>query len=62
MKRSYRMHCLFRSIVSDVKMVPFMYYITYIMRILGHNFFYRKLKINFMSSVRMGNVEYIMTQ
>ena len=61
MKRSYPMHCLFRSNVGDVKMMPFMSYITNIMRILGHKIFYRKLKINSMS-IRTGNVEYIMTQ
>ena len=47
--------------VGDVKMMPFMSYITNIMRTLGHIIFNRKLKINFMS-VRTGNVEYIMTQ
>ena len=61
MKRSYTMHCLFRSNVGDVKMMPFMSYITNIMRILGNKIFYRKLKINFLS-IRTGNVEYIMKQ
>ena len=55
------MHCLFRSNVGDVKMMPFMSYITNIMRILGHKIFYRKLKINSVS-IRTGNVEYIMKQ
>ena len=55
------MHCLFRSNVGDVKMMPFMPYITNIMRILGHKIFYRKLKFNSMS-IRMGNVDYFMTQ
>ena len=55
------MHCLFLSNVGDVKLMPFMSYITNIMRILGHNIFYRKLKINSMSN-RMGNVEYITTE
>ena len=35
MKRSYQMHCLFRTNVGDVKMMPFMSYITNIMRLLG---------------------------
>ena len=53
MKRSYQMHCLFRSNVGDVKMRPFMSDITNIMRIFGHKICCR---------VRTGNVEYIMTQ
>ena len=61
MKRSYPMHCLFRSNVGDVKMMPFMSYTTYMMRILGHKTFDRKMKINSMS-IMTGNVEYIMTQ
>ena len=61
MKSSYPMHCLFRSNVGDVKMMPLMSDITNIMRILGHKIFYRKLKFNFMS-IRIDNVEYIMTQ
>ena len=61
MKRSYQMNCLFRSNVGDVKIMPFMSYITDIIGILGHKIFYRKLKINSMS-IRTGNVEYIMTQ
>ena len=61
MKRSYPMHCLFRSNVGDVKIMPFMSYITNIMGKLGHKSFYRKLKINF-RSIWTGNVEYIMTQ
>ena len=55
------MHCLFRSNVGDVRMMPFMSYITSIMRILGHKFFNRKLKDNSIS-IRIGNVDYIMTQ
>ena len=55
------MHCLFRSNVGDVKMMPFMPYITNIIRILGHKIFNRKLKTDSMS-IRTGNVEYIMTQ
>ena len=35
MERSYPMHCLFRSNVGDVKMMPFKSNITNIMRILG---------------------------
>ena len=58
MKRSYPIHCLFRSNVVDVKLMLFMSYIT---RILGHKIFYRKMKINSMP-IRTGNVEYIMTQ
>ena len=61
MKRSYIMHCLFLSNVDDVKLMPFMSYITNIMHILGHNIFYRKLKINSMS-IRTGNIEYIMSE
>ena len=49
MKRSYPIHCLFRSNVGDVKIMPFMSYITNIMRKFGHKIFYGKLKINFMS-------------
>ena len=55
------MHCLFRSNVDDVKMMPLMSYITNTMHILGHKIFNRKLKNNSMS-IRTGNVEYIMTQ
>ena len=61
MKRSYSMHCLFRSKVSDVKMMPFLLIITNIIRILGHKIFNRIVKINFMS-IRTGYVENIMTQ
>ena len=61
MKKSFLMHCLFRSNVGDVKMMPFMSYITNIMRMLGHKIFYKKFKINSMS-IMTGNVEYIMTQ
>ena len=61
MKRSFSMHCLFRSNVDDVKMMPFMSYITITMRTLGHKICNRKLKINSMS-IRTGNVEYIMRQ
>ena len=61
MKRSYPMHCLFLSNVGDVKLVPFISDITNIMRILGHNIFYTKLKINSMS-ITTGNVQYIMTE
>ena len=61
MKKSYPMHCLFPSNIGDVKMMPFMSYITNIMRILGRKIFYRKLKINYMS-IRPSKVEYIMTQ
>ena len=61
MKRNFPMHCLFRSNVGDVKMMPFMSYITNTMYILGHKIFNRKLKINSMS-ISTGNVEYIMTQ
>ena len=61
MKRSFPMHCMFQSNVVDVRMMPFMPYITNIMRILGHKIFYRKLKINSMS-ITTSNVEYIMTQ
>ena len=50
------MRCRFRSNVVDVRMMPFMSYITNIMCLLGHKIFNRKLKINSMS-VRMGNVE-----
>ena len=55
------MHCLFRSNVCDVKMMPFTSYITNIMRILRHKISYRKIKINSMS-IRTGNVEYIIRQ
>ena len=51
MKRSYPMHCLFRSNVGDVKMMPFISYITY----TGAQIFFGKLKINSMS-IRKGNV------
>ena len=61
MKRSYSVHCLFRSNVGEVKMMPFMSYTTNIMRILGNTFFYKKLKINFLT-IRTGYVENIMTQ
>ena len=61
MKRSFRMYCLFRSNVGDVKKMPFMSYITNIMRILGQKVFDRKLKINSMS-FRRCYVIYIMTQ
>ena len=61
MKRRFPIHCLFRSNVDDVKMMPFMSYITNTMRILGHKIFNRKLRINSMS-IRTGNVEYIMIQ
>ena len=61
MMRSYPMHCLFLSNVGDGKMMPFMSYITNIMRILGYKMCNRKLKINYMS-VRTSNVDYIMTQ
>ena len=61
MKRSYPMHYLFRSNLGDVKMMLFMSYITYKMRLLGHKIFNRILKISSMS-IRTGNVEYIMTQ
>ena len=46
---------------GDVKMMPFMSYLTYIMHLLGHKIFTRKLKTNSMS-IRTSNVEYIMTQ
>ena len=59
--RRNAMHCLFRTNVSDVTMTPIMPYRTSIMRILGHNFFYRKLKSNSMS-IRRGNAEYIMAE
>ena len=52
------MHCLFQSNVGDVKVVSLMPYRT---NILGHKIFYRKLKIKSVS-IRMGNVEYTMTQ
>ena len=55
------MHCLFRSNVDDVKMMPCMSYITNKMHIIGHTIFNRKLKINSMSIIT-GNDEYIMTQ
>ena len=55
------MYCLFRSNVDDVKMMPFMPYITNKMHILGHTIFNRKLKNNSMS-IRTDNVEYIKTQ
>ena len=42
MKRSYPVHCLFCSNVSDDKMMPFMSDVTKIMRILGQKIFYRK--------------------
>ena len=61
MKRNYPTHCLFPSNVGDVKMIPFMSYITNTIRISGHKIFYRKLKIN-SPSIRTGNVEYTMTQ
>ena len=61
MMRSYPMHCLFLSNVGDGKMMPFMSYITNIMRILGYKMCNRKLKINSMS-IRTSNVDYIMTQ
>ena len=61
MTRSYPMHCLFRSNVGDVKMMPFMSYITNIMRISGHKIIHRTLKINSMS-ITKSNVEYTMTQ
>ena len=57
MKRNYQMHCLFRSIVGNVKMIPFMSHTTDTMPILGHKMFYRSSM-----SIRMDNVEYIMTQ
>ena len=44
MKRSYPRLCLFRSNVSDVKMVPVMPYRTNVARIFGHKIIYRKLK------------------
>ena len=34
MTRSFQMHCMFRSNVHDVKMLPLMTYRMYIMRIL----------------------------
>ena len=40
------MHCLFRSNVGDVRMMPFMSYISNIMLILGHKIFYRYVNIN----------------
>ena len=49
------MHCLFRSNVDDIKMMPFMSYITNAMHILGHKIFNGKLKINSIS-IRTGNV------
>ena len=55
------MNCLFRSNVDDVKMMPFMSYITSTMRILRYKIFNRKVKINSMS-ISTGIVEYIMTQ
>ena len=61
MKRRYQMHCLFRSNVGDVKMMPLLSYMTNIMRILRQIFFNKKFKVNSMS-VWKGNVEYIMTQ
>ena len=61
MMRRYPMHCLFLSNVGDVKMMPFMSYITNIIRILAYKIFNRKLKINSMS-IRTGNVDYIITQ
>ena len=61
MKRSYPMHCLFRSNLDDVKIMPLKPKMTNIMRVLGHEILYRKMKINFMS-IRMGNVDYIITQ
>ena len=57
MKRSYQMDCLFCSNVGDVKMKPFVSYVTNIML----KIFYRKLKTNLMS-IRTGKVEYIMKQ
>ena len=61
MKRSFPIYCLFRLNVDDVKMMPFMPYITKTMRILGHKIFNRKLKINSMS-IRTINVECIKTK
>ena len=55
------MNCLFRSNVGDVKMMPFMSYITNIMRILVQKIFNRTLKINSISFKRC-NIECIMTQ
>ena len=54
-------YCLFLSNVCDVKMMPFMPYITNIIHLLGYKIFNRKLKINSMS-IWTGNVDYIMTQ
>ena len=59
MKRIYPKQCLIRSNVGDVKMMPFMAYITNTMRILGCKILYRKLKVNSISIIT-GNVEYIM--
>ena len=47
--------------VNFNKMVPLIPNMMNIMRILGLKIFYRKLKMNSMS-IRMGHVEYIMTQ
>ena len=55
------MQCLFRANMGDVKMMPFISYNTNIMRIFGHKIIFRKYKINSMS-IRMGKIEYIMTQ
>ena len=60
-ERSFPMHCLFRSNVDDIKIMPLMSYITNTMHIFGYKIFNGKLKINSIS-IRTGNVEYIMTQ
>ena len=59
MKRSYKMYCQFRSNVDDVQINGALQF--YIMRILIHKIFYRKLKIHSMS-IKNGNVEYSMVQ
>ena len=53
MKRKYPTQ--FRKNVGNVRMTPIMPYERNIMCVLGHKFFYRKLKINSVS-IRRGNV------
>ena len=47
MKRSYQMHCLFRSNMGDVKMMPLMSCSTNIIGILGHKIFLQKIEDKF---------------
>ena len=51
--------CLDHMLVIDAKMTPIMLYRAHITRIIGHNIFYSKLKINNIS-IRRATVEYIM--